>query len=29
MHTPKWLLIITYALLAVWMVIALFPLSGW
>lgn len=26
MHTPKWLLIITYALLAVWMVIALFPL---
>ncbi len=26
MHTPKWLLIITYAFLAVWVVIALFPL---
>lgn len=26
MHTPKWLLIITYVLLAVWVVIALFPL---
>ncbi len=26
MHTPKWLLITTYILLAVWVVIALFPL---
>jgi multiple sugar transport system permease protein len=26
MHTPKWLLITTYVLLAVWVVIALFPL---
>ncbi len=26
MHTPKWLLIVTYILLAVWVVIALFPL---
>jgi multiple sugar transport system permease protein len=26
MHTPKWLLITTYVLLAIWVVIALFPL---
>ncbi len=26
MHTPKWLLIVTYVLLAAWVVVALFPL---
>jgi multiple sugar transport system permease protein len=26
MHTPKWLLVITYVLLALWVIVALFPL---
>ena len=26
MHTPKWLLVFTYVLLAIWVVVAIFPL---